>query len=258
MTYITGASGFIGQHLLTKLGKDVVKVNYQDLPTFKPKPFDSFFFLSTYGNMSTHKENGMIWQANVIDLLTTLNKIVKMNFKSFVYVSSSSVKLKTQTMYSRSKKAAEEILLSYMEKYKLPITVIQPYSVTGVGEQAAHLIPTLIRSCMEQKLINFVPSPSHDYIDVSDVVDGMLNLSQHSAKGIFELGNGQCFTNQEVLTLVEKVTGKKALINEVDSMRAYDNNHWVSMNYRARMYGWIPKKSLTESITEMVEEYKRT
>jgi nucleoside-diphosphate-sugar epimerase len=108
---------------------------------------------------------------------------------------------------------------------------------------------------MEKELVNFVPEPAHDFIDVEDVVDGMLNLSNHSARGIYELGSGKQYTNKEVLDIVEEKTGKKANISKVKSMRDYDTPDWVSMNFRARGFGWLPKKSLETSIEEMVEDY---
>ena len=256
MKYITGSSGFLGKHLLKALKKGVVCIPHKEISSYKFKPFDYFYFLSTYGNMYFHKENGKILKANIIDLINVMEKAIRFNFKSFVFISTSSVKLKIQTMYSRAKKAAEEILLSDIERYRAPICIIRPFSITGVGEQKEHLIPTLIRSCMTGELVNFVPSPVHDFIDVSDVISGILNLSQNSARGIFELGTGKSYTNQQVLEIVEKITGKKANINIVDSLRDYDTNDWVSTNFKARSYGWLPKKTLEQSIKEMVEAYE--
>jgi nucleoside-diphosphate-sugar epimerase len=161
-------------------------------------------------------------------------------------------------MYSRTKKAAEEILFSYMDKYNMPICIVRPFSVTGVGEQDTHLIPTLIRSCLRGEFMNFVSHPTHDFIDVEDVVSGLINLSDHQAKGVFELGTGRKHTNQEVLEMVEKATKKKANLNRVDQLRMYDNKEWVSSNYKARGYGWLPAKSLKLSIKEMVDEFKKT
>jgi len=207
--------------------------------------------------MSFHDDDKKILQANILDLIHILETMER-DFKSFVFISTSSVRLPRQTMYSRSKKAAEEILLSYMEKYNLPVCIIRPFSITGVGEQKEHLIPTLIRSCMENELVNFVPEPAHDFIDVSDVVDGIINLSSRSARGIFELGTGKQVSNQTILDIIQEVTGKKANINVVDKMRDYDTNKWVSLNYKARGYGWLPRKTLEQSIQEMVKEYEST
>lgn len=255
---ITGASGFVGSHLKDRFTKaQVHTIPHEWISTTTLPDFDYFYFLSAYGNMAHHKDDEAILQANVVDLTKMIIEASEHLFKSFVFMSTSSVKLPVQTMYSRTKRAAEEILLSFIEKYKLPICIIRPYSITGVGEQREHLIPTLIRSCMEGEVMNFTPSPTHDFIDVEDIVDGMLTLSKAGARGIYELGSGTKHTNQEVRELVEKVTGKKANVNIVESVRAYDTDNWVSQNYKARGYGWLPKVSLEESITKMVEEYKK-
>lgn len=255
VTILTGAHGFLGKHLSERLG-NFVSIPHEEIKTIRDLSFDRGFFLSTYGNMVTHTDENKIIQANVLDLITILSQVEFAQLQSFVYVSSSSVKLERQTMYSRTKKAAEEILLAYAEKYDAPICIIRPFSVTGVGEQPQHLIPTLIRSCMTGELVNFVPEPTHDFIDVEDVVDGIINLSQNKAKGIFELGTGISTTNAEVLRLVEEATGKKANINVVKSLRDYDNEQWVSKNYKSRGWGWIPKKSLKQSISEQVGAYQ--
>lgn len=241
MNYITGGSGFVGKELLKNI--DAVSIPYEEIDNIKLEPFDTFYFLSAYGNMSYQTEIDKIVKANVTDLITILNQI-KFPIKQFVYFSTSSVTLPVQTAYSRTKKAAEEILLSY----DLPITIIRPYSICGSGEQEKHLIPTLIRATINDTEIN-LSSGSHDFIDVSDIVSGVLNIKD---RGIFELGTGISTTNEKVLEIVEFVTGKKIKVNRVEQLRSYDNPDWVCKNP-----AWKPKKSLVESIKETYEQIKR-
>ena len=258
MDYVTGASGFLGSHLLQALeGREVTAIPHAKIKTIKLKPFDNFFFLSAYGNMYSHTDDKKIIQANVSDLIDIILQVDGRKFNSFVYMSTSSVKLQKQTMYSRTKKASEEILLSFAEKYHKPICIIRPYSIYGPKEQHQHLIPTLIRSCFEGELVNLSPNPVHDYIFVEDVAAGILSLSKHHARGIFELGTGIKTSNQEVLELIEKITGKKANVNIVGQLRLYDNEDWVSSNFRARSYGWLPKVSLRQGLEEVVRDYKK-
>lgn len=257
MRYITGGSGFIGSHLISKL-EQVSAIPHDNIQSTKLEPFDQFYFLSSYGNLVSQEDEDQIYKANIEDLISVLSKVRKFKFKSFVFISTSSVMLRTQTTYSRTKRAAEEILLAFMERHDLPVCIIRPFSVTGVGEQSEHLIPTLIKSGVDKTLVNFVNDATHDFIDVEDVVDGIISLSQHGARGIFQLGTGKETTNQEVLNLVEKITTNKVNINLVHSLRPYDTQGWFSNNYRARSYGWLPKKTLEQSITEMVVVYKET
>lgn len=252
MNYITGANGFVGSKLLAKLGEGTVAIPHDQISSTILEPFDHFYFCSTYGNLASHDDDDAILKANVTDLVCMIEQAAKLGFKSFTYISTSSVKLPVQTMYSRSKKAAEEVCLSFMEKYNLPIQIVRPFSITGAGEQQEHLIPRLIDSCLNGTLMDFVALPRHDFIDVDDVVEGILNLSYNHAKGIFELGTGKMHSNQEALKIVEKLTGKEANINIVEELRPYDSDWWVSNNYRSRSWGWLPKKTLEQSVKEML------
>ena len=256
INYITGANGFVGSHLARALD-DVICIPHADIIKTKLEPFDSLYFLSAYGNMYSHTDDRKIIQANVGDLIHLLLGARNCGFKSFVYVSSSSVELPIQTMYSRTKKVAEEILQAFIDKHDLPICIVRPFSITGVGEQKEHLIPTLIRSCFTGEQVNFVPDPRHDFIDVKDVVSGILQLSNAGAKGIFRLGNSFSVSNKEVLRLVEEAADRKANIKIVGNVRSYDNEDWYSKDYISQKYGWTQRISLADSIRAMVADYAK-
>jgi len=251
MIYLTGSTGFIGSYLAKRIS-DHLSVPHKDIEHTDFSNATKVFFCSTYGNMSDHTDENLVIKANILDLLHVLGSVDWSRLESFVFISTSSVKLKYQTMYSRTKKAAEEILLAYMEKHNVPVTIIRPFSVTGVGEQSKHLIPTLIRSIRENKEIELDPDPCHDFIDVEDVVSGILNLSNNKARGIYELGSGEVTSNLDVLRFIEGVLGKSARVRVVKGMRPYDNESWVSTNFRSRNWGWFPRKNLAQSITEMI------
>lgn len=255
MDIITGSSGFVGRYLKKALPKAEC-IPHDLISSSKIESVDNFFFLSSYGNLSWQTDEKKIIQSNVLDIIHIIQNLHWHEVKSFVYVSTSSVKRKVQTVYSRTKKAAEEILLSYAEKYNLPIIIVRPYSITGVGEQKEHLIPTLIRSAITGSKMPFISEPVHDYIDVEDVVSGILTLSEQRCRGIFELGTGNSYSNLQVKEMVERITNNTVMINEVTNMRSYDSSEWVCTNFKARQHGWEPKKSLEDSIRAMVNAYE--
>lgn len=245
---ITGAGGFLGQHLIERLSGDTMTIPHDHIQKWGAISCDNFFFLSTYGNMAHQNELWKILMANVTDLVHVLRRI---ECQSFVYVSSSSVTLPVQTAYSRTKRAAEEMVLAM----PVPGCVVRPYSITGVGEQKEHLIPTLIRSCMEGEAVDLVYEPTHDFVDVSDVADGLVELAQAKATGVFEFGRGVAISNEEVLRIVEAACGRSARVRRVDNMRNYDTQEWYCRDLSKRG-GWQPKKSLATSIEEMLEAYR--
>ncbi len=250
-SYVSGSSGFIGSRLCRKLEGHVEAIPNAQLSNHKFQSHRRFFWLSTYGNLAGQDNPTRIWESNVRDVVTVLDKLLaEQPYSHFLFVSTSSVLLPVQTPYSRSKRAIEEILMAMNE---FPSCIVRPYSVTGVGEQRQHLIPTLIRSSLEGEPMEFVPEATHDYIDVEDVVTGMMILSKIEARGIYEFGNRTPISNEEVRRIVEELTGKKANIVSVGRMREYDNPDWCCKTPNDY---WQPTKSLRQSVTEMVAQYR--
>lgn len=243
-TAITGSRGFIGRHLHKKL-PHACQLIHDGIIFGHSYPSEQMFFLSAYGNMRHHTDYRMMVKANVQDVITVLK-----GFNGwFCYMSSSSVMLPVQTPYSHTKKAAEEMLQALPD---IKVCIVRPYSVTGVGEQREHLIPTLIRSCIEGEEMMFDPSPVHDFVDVEDVVDGLVRAANEGETGIHEFGTGSCYSNQSVRELVEGATGRKANIKNVGRLREYDNYEWFCRNPSPVFW---ETKPLVKSIMEMVEDY---
>lgn len=235
--YLVG-KGFIGSRLIQKLNNPVW-IPHDRMQYFRPEPFDRFFYCASYGNIWGQDDTEEIIKANAWWPVRMLLQAQSVSFRSFVYLSSSSVNLPVQTPYSRAKRAAEELLQAIDKR----VCTIRPFSVTGVGEQESHLIPRLIRSCLYGEEMEFAPWPEHDYIDVQDFARVALEISRQV--GVFDVGSCVRKSNQDVLDTVERVTGNKANTRP-GKARPYDTPNWRSRHGYAG-------NSLEETITEMVE-----
>lgn len=264
---VSGSHGFLGSHLtkrLERLGHTWVPIKRELL--FKPDQLTLFFqkekpdwivHLATAGNYSEGDDRNTIISANIIGIYNMLNSSLELPYKAFINFSSSSVLLERETFYSASKASAERLCKAFSQEYDKPIMSIRPATVIGVGEQERHLIPQLIESCIEGKEIPFVASPTHDFIDVSDVVSAVLTIFGKPKNGgkVFEAGNGFSISNNEVLRVVEDSTGKRAKLRIVDSLRRYDNEDWKVNSTLLLALGWQPLLSLEESVRLMVKYY---
>lgn len=250
---VSGSHGFLGHRLSERLVLSEALSRDGEIPEDTAFVFDC----AAFGNLASQRIDAEeIYKANLMRVVKSLDNLPQ--GAGFIYVSSSSVARPKQNMYSLSKKSAEEYIRLMVEDKKLKAAIIRPYAITGVGEQAEHLIPTLIRSCLYGEKMPFVPWPSHDFIDVEDVVDAMLIIREMGkmAGEVYEIGRGVGYTNQEVLQIVERVTGKEANIELIDNMRAYDSTEWKADTYAIKELGWEPEKSLEQSIEEMVIDEK--
>jgi nucleoside-diphosphate-sugar epimerase len=278
---LTGAHGFCGRTLAERFIKEKHKVSAvprellldQDaLHTYFEKLQPNYIFhFASYGNMYDQKDEDEIFATNIIKTYFLLKASLSIPYSAFINVSTSSVYgektlpmnerdvLDPISFYGATKASAEYIARYFAYKYDKPIVSVRPFSITGVGEQKEHLIPTLIRSCLYNEKMKFVPHPTHDFIDIHDYIDAILQLCLHAKDfngNVFNIGTGIYWTNQQVKEIVEKETKKKARITESSNMRDYDTNLWVSDPTKMKMLGWYPKKDLELSIKEMVEYEK--
>src|ERR1035437_6380753 len=126
---ITGASGFLGSHLAKALsGQKILTLKHglfspEDVTKVAP---DVIYNLAAYGNMSNQKDEWENVNANIIGLWTLLQVTKDLPYKKFVQISTSSVLLNHQTMYSSTKLGGEALCKAYIDEYKKPIVVVRP------------------------------------------------------------------------------------------------------------------------------------
>lgn len=263
MVGLTGSHGF----LATILGEHLVHFKRLGRKGEVPKGITFLYDFAAFGNMSWHTDINKIYKANLIRVINLTRNCI-LNDCKLVFVSTSSVKLSVQTPYSLSKKAAEEFIQYQVQSNGLKACIVRPFTIIGVGErvgervgeQKEHLIPRLIDSCLNGVEMPFVKKPVHDFLDVKDLSKALILIKD---KGLFEgeiyeVGTGKQFSNDEVRSLVEKVTGKRANIRLVESMRPYDTKDWRANIERICGLGWSPTISLEESIKEMCYVYEKT
>lgn len=238
---ITGSRGFIGQHLVRALverGDTVMNLHHECLLDYAALSADLEFnpdyilHLAAYGNMANQDEIDEIFDANLQGIYTLLRATPDIPYKAFVNVSTSSVLLPHQTMYSATKMGAEYLCRAFVDEYNKPIVNFRPYSVYGPGEASFRFIPTVFRSCILGEEMKLVPDSVHDWVYVADVVANMIEVADRRADGeeitLAECGTGIAMRNIDIVKLVEKITKKKSNYTVVDTpLRSFDTGNWV-------------------------------
>jgi len=168
---ITGASGFIGQHLVQTLAKDdfdIVAFARKPLPNLKKlrvniivgdirngekireaaKSSDSIIHLAAFGvNVNQSIEHPLhTFDVNVMGTLTILELARKFDLERIIFASSSSIYGHPQYVpidenhplnpihpYAASKAAAEHACMSYHKIYSLPVVCLRLSAVYGSG-----------------------------------------------------------------------------------------------------------------------------
>jgi len=274
MIAISGSHGFVASNLakLLKIKPIPRKLlrNKSALVSYLSST-DTIIHTAAYGNYFFQKEDKKVFKVNVVYTFNLLEAAKKAGVKNFIYFSSSyelgtkqepmqeEMVARPETMYGITKACGTQLTRHYSKFFNTAI--VRPFSIMGIGEQDCHLIPTLIRSCLYNEKIPFVPAPVHDWINVLDLCNGVISVLNNIDKfngEIFHLGCGRQYTNQEVLEMVEKATGKKANVKIVKSIRDYDSKFWMADNTKLKSLGWKQIKTLKQTIQEMVDYELKT
>lgn len=242
--YITGSSGFIGSHVCTYLFEKGLPYKNISRPFAEPVFWDkteefTLIHLSAYGNHYNQQDYSQIIESNILDLEKLLVVAKHKNCKKFYNISTSSVHLPVQTMYSTSKRLGELMV----ESCNYPRFVnIRPYSVYGPGEAEHRFIPTVIRALHTGEKIKLDHGAVHDWIHVEDFVNAMFN-------GHTEIGTGESYRNWEIVEVLEKIADKR-LKFEIASLRKYDTPKWFCKS-------GVPHRSLFDGLKQTYEHFTR-
>lgn len=264
--------GFIGRALKDQLERSGYQVGIisrsLELPT---DDIGVVYYLASFGNMYDQKDRNLIYQVNCVQVEQLLKQLAG-NFGLFVYISTSSVygpklrpmeeamKLEGSTHYALSKIAGERVVKKYSGQSNC--VVIRPFSITGVGEQETHLIPSAIKAARQQITFNLDPDPVHDFLDINDFLTGLQTIVDcHLEWGqgpleVYNLGSGRQHRNDEVVEMVKAETNQEMKIKVMKHQRSYDSDElWQADLTKVKKLGWKPTKPLYLTIKEMVKTY---
>ncbi len=263
---ITGASGFIGSHLVERLKRDgfeVIKIPHQNLKSvsyltgyMKSIKPDYIFHLSAYGNMSNQTDEDEILQANYINTYYLLQATKDIPYKLFVNFSTSSVygktyrrmkewhRLKPDTMYAATKAGAEYLCRYFRKKYKKVIVTVRPFSVYGPGEASFRFIPTLINCSLAGKKPTIIKG-NHDWIYIDDFINGVMKLVENAGNlphRTYNIGTGHMTSNTEVAAHISTD------YHFVPDVKIQDSSVWIADIGRMAELNWKPSVKIQEGI----------
>lgn len=276
---VTGSSGFLGKALCTFLLKKnhkIITIPHATLsaPWFfslkEYKHIDYIIHLSAYGNMSNQKDEFECIQANYLNTYKLLDLTKDINYKSFIFVSSSSVygtklapmleqdKINPDTFYAATKAGAEHLCRAFAKKYDKNIVSVRPFSVYGPGEADFRFIPIVCRSLIKGEQFNLYKKANHDWIYIDDIVSAIYKISKsiNWSGSEINMGTGEQWSNEDIVKLLEQISGIRADYKEIDNIRKNDSFEWVADNFRLLSLGWKQKYSIREGLKKTYEYYK--
>lgn len=251
---LTGASGFIGGHILTALieryGKSAVlaltskRINNVNCVTYNS--FSDFGLDRSYFNDITHiihagaftPKNAV--QSNDLDgafsNISYANKMLSYelaSLKVFVNLSTLDVyasaeqklseksKIEPVSLYGSSKLYCEKMIKFFSEQRSISYMNLRIGHVYGPGEEKYQkVLPVAIRNILEHKPLELWGDGSElrSFIFIGDVVESVLNSLESSEKNLdVNVVSGVAISIRELLSKIIEVSGQQVKINKKDS-----------------------------------------
>ncbi len=211
-----------------------------------------------------------------VDVKGTVNLLEfsrKYGIEKFVFGSSSSVYGKNTKVpfkeddplegqvspYAASKRAGEIYCQTYSEMYNMKISCLRFFTVYGPRqrpEEAIHLFTKLISEGKPIPVFGDGTS-KRDYTYIDDVVDGIIKAIDTDYEfEIFNIGNSETITLENLIKLLESAIGKKAIIDRKPFQLGDVQITYADISKARKILGYEPKTKIEEGVKKFWEWYK--
>ena len=278
---VTGATGFVGRHLVERLKTEnyLVRTLIRDVSKEIKDTESVVGDLETGENLEKFLE-GVDTVVNLVgrfqppfkDQVTgnaiTLDNLssvaVKAGIKKIIHVSALAVygvpedghlfteedTSKPDTTYALSKKLAEEVAEFYHHNFGLSLIILRPPNVYGMGSDHG-AVYNLIKSAKESGgvTIHGDGTQQRDFLYVGDLVESIIrSIGYQGADEVFNITTADPKSLNELADMIGKVM--KIDLKVTHEGEAQGAKVVAGDNSKAKkLLNWIPKTSLTEGLT---------
>jgi UDP-glucose 4-epimerase len=161
--------------------------------------------------------------------------------------------------YAVSKLAGELYCRVFSSAFGVATVCLRYFNVYGPGQdphsQYAAVIPRFIKRVLngEPPIIFGDGTQTRDFTFVEDVVEANILAMESNATGVFNIGTGKSISISDLANEIIDITGR-SLVPLFQEKRAGDVEHSVADISKASTFGYRPKYSLREGITEILRQ----
>lgn len=284
---LTGASGFIGRHLLgflkehgystrallyEKTGIEADEVVRGDLVTGKGldkllRDVDVLIHLAAR-QLPLEEE---MFQDNVQATNNLINVAFRHNLAQIVYSSTIVVygegvgkivneedEPRPNTAYCITKYLGENLVRFWGTRTGKPATILRPFNVYGPGNRKG-VVYNFYKSFEDEGKITIFGDgkQKRDFLYVDDLLHAILTSIEKRADGVFNLGTGKGVSLLELVELFAKTVGKKPRVEFQDAESGKVNKLEYSIEKSKQELNWTASISLEDGLKRTVQWYRQ-
>jgi len=266
---VFGSTGFIGSRYCYLYPDKIIKINREDRI---PKSKNILYFISTVDNYNIHTNITLDVETNLKVLCEVLDFCRDTDIV-FNFISSWFVYGETQLpakeeyfcqptgFYSITKKAAEDLLISFCKTYKVNYRILRLCNVYGSGDNKVskkkNAIQYMINLLKENKEVSLYENgtPIRDLMHRDDVCNAIdLVIEKGELDTIYNIGSGQPTTVRDIIQMAKQILQSKSQITSIETPEFHSivqvKNFWMDTS-RLKSLGFSQKITLEQGIKEL-------
>ncbi len=174
----------------------------------------------------------------------------------------------TNAPYGLAKKMLLVQSQAYRQQYGFNSIFLMPVNLYGPRDnfnpQSSHVIPALIRKCLEAKANNLPSievwgdgSPTREFLYVEDAAEGILLATEKYDKPEpVNLGSGMEISIKDLVTLIARLTGYEGQLVWNTSKPNGQPRRRLNVERAEREFGFVARVNFEEGLRRTIEWYK--
>ncbi|MDD5259626.1 MAG: NAD-dependent epimerase/dehydratase family protein [bacterium] len=210
-------------------------------------------------------------QSNVAATQNLLEAAKAFPIKKIVYASSSSIYgdsplpmkegnvLCPVSPYGVTKLAAENLCYLYWKNFKVPVVSLRYFTVFGPRQRPDMGIYKFINAALQGEKIRVYGDgkQTRDFTFISDIVQANLAAAEIGQPGLaMNIGGGSQITINEVLSLIESMTGKKLQLEYLTKAKGDVQDTLADINLAKESINYNPTCSFKEGLKQQIDYLK--
>lgn len=206
---------------------------------------------------------------NIVATQRLLEAAKNRPLKKFVYASTSSIYGEKHgdvseesipeplSPYGITKLTGEHLCNVYNKSFNIPIVIVRFFTVYGPRQRSDMAFHRFILQILKGEPISLFGdgTQSRDFTYVRDCVDGISKIidKENVIGETINIGGKERATINEVISIIEKLTGKRADINYLPSVSGEPKHTRADITKAKNLLGYDPRVTLIEGIEEEIK-----
>ena len=160
--------------------------------------------------------------------------------------------------YAASKKAAEVMAYTYHHLFDIDVSIVRYFTVYGPAGRPDMSPYRFINWVAREQPIQLFGDgeQQRDFTFVSDIASGTIAALKPVGYEVFNLGGSKPYSILDMIGRIEKLTGKKAIIDFLPTHPTDMNATWAATEKASKILDWQPKVSFDEGLRRTYEWHR--